>query len=143
MISFFLNLLKLLRGYWHALRADEELRILLFILATLLASATVFYTTVEGWSPVDALYFSVMTMSTIGHDGFVPSSTISKLFTIMFLLLSIGVYIAVLAKVVKVTLAEKKELRVKKKQKKAEKKRAFSVQQLPHDETDSANKTKN
>ena len=135
MISFFLNLFKLLRAYWHGLRADEELRILLIVLATLLASATVFYTRVEGWSPVDALYFSVMTMSTIGHDGFVPTSTISKIFTIMFLFLSIGVYIAVLAKVVKVALTEKKELRIKKKQKKEEKKRVASVQNLSHEET--------
>lgn len=121
MVSFFFNLMKLLHAYWHGLRADEELRILLIILLTLLASATVFYSNVEGWGIVDSLYFSVMTMSTIGHDGFVPSSDLSKIFTIIFLFLSIGVYIAVLAKVVKVTLAEKKDHRARKKQKKEEK----------------------
>ena len=127
MVSFFLNLVKLLHAYWHGLRADEELRILLVILLTLLTSATIFYSNVEGWGVVDSLYFSVMTMSTIGHDGFVPSSDLSKIFTIIFLFLSIGIYITVLAKVVKVALDEKKEVRARKKQKKDAKKKAASA----------------
>jgi voltage-gated potassium channel Kch len=120
--GFFINSYKLVRAYWHGLKADEELRILLVILVTLLSSATVFYWRVEGWSPVDALYFSVMTMSTIGHDGFVPTTTLSKLFTIIFLFLSIGIYIAVLAKIVKVILSEKKVSMALKKNKKEQKK---------------------
>jgi len=70
------------------------------LMLVLLASATWFYREVEGWGIVDSLYFCVMTMSTIGYGDLTPSTPFSKIFTIMFSILSIGVFAAVASKIV-------------------------------------------
>ena len=116
MTSFFISLWKLLVATWYGIKADEEFRALLFLLTMLLIGATYFYWLVEGWSVVDALYFSVMTMSTIGYGDLVPTTTFSKLFTIIFAILSIGVFVAVASKLVTIVLDRDKSIRQKRKQ---------------------------
>jgi voltage-gated potassium channel len=118
MVGFFINFIKLLNAIWHGIKSDEEFRILLVILLTLLLGSTYFYWSVEGWSVIDALYFSVMTMSTIGYDGFVPTTTLSKLFTIVYSLLSIGVFVAVVTKIVAAILENKRRGRERREKKK-------------------------
>ena len=108
MTSFFINLWKLLVALWCGIKEDEEFRAILFLLTTLLVGATFFYWRVEGWSVIDSLYFSIMTMSTIGYGDLVPTTTFSKLFTIMFAILSIGGFVAIVSKLVKITLLHKK-----------------------------------
>ena len=94
MITFFLDIVKLLIGIRHGIKNDVEFRILFFFLVTLLVGAILFYYRVEGWSIIDSLYFSVMTMSAIGYGDFVPTTTLSKTFTIIYALLSIGIFVA-------------------------------------------------
>ena len=113
MISFFLNIWRLLVALWHGVKEDGEFRALLFLLITLLAGATYFYWQVEGWSIIDSLYFSIMTTSTIGYGDLVPTTDISKLFTIIFAILSIGVFVAVVSKLVQIPLQHKKKSRQK------------------------------
>jgi voltage-gated potassium channel len=113
MFTFFYDMLKLLVGMWHGIKNDVDFRILLFFLVALLAGATLFYYREEGWSVIDSLYFSVMTMSTIGYGDFVPTTTISKLFTIIFAILSIGVFVALMSKIVGIVLRLKKLKRAK------------------------------
>jgi len=119
MVGFFINLVKLLRAIWHGIKSDEEFRVLLVVLLTLLVGSTYFYWSVEGWSVIDALYFSVMTMSTIGYGDLVPTTTLSKLFTIIYSLLSIGVFVAVVSKIVAAILDEKKQSRERREKNKA------------------------
>ncbi len=126
MLGFFVNLYKLLRAIWHGIKYDQEFRVLLVLLLTLLVSGTYFYWNVEGWSVIDSLYFSVMTMSTIGYGDFAPTTTYSKIFTIIFAVLSIGVFVAVVSKIVTIILAEKSAY---KKRKQAEKVAAKSHQE--------------
>jgi voltage-gated potassium channel Kch len=76
---------------------------------TLLAGATLFYFTTEGWSLIDSLYFSVMTMSTIGYGDLVPTTALSKIFTIIYSILSIGFFVAVVTKVVRIVLEHKQK----------------------------------
>jgi voltage-gated potassium channel Kch len=54
---------------------------------------------VEGWSAVDALYFSVITMATIGYGDLSPVTTAGKVFTMFYALLSVGVFVALAAKI--------------------------------------------
>ena len=109
MITFFIDMMKLLHAVMLGIKRDIEFRILLFFLMSLLAGATLFYYKVEGWSIIDSLYFSVMTMSTIGYGDFVPTTTWSKSFTIIFSILSIGFFAAVIAKIVTIVLERKKQ----------------------------------
>ena len=113
MITFFYDMIKLLIGIWHGVKEDVEFRVLLFFLISLLAGATLFYYREEGWSVIDSLYFSVMTMSTIGYGDLVPTTTLSKSFTIIFALLSIGVFVALMSKFVGIVLQLKKLRRAK------------------------------
>lgn len=97
MISFFLTLLRLLKAIYRA-ADDDEFRALAFMTTVLLLSATLYYNYAEGWSALDSLYFSVMTMTTIGYGDLVPTTNASKIFTIIYAFLSIGVFVALAAK---------------------------------------------
>ena len=118
MISFFINVLKLLQAIVGGIKNDQEFRILLFLLITLLVGSTFFYSEIEGWSKIDALYFSVMTMSTIGYGDLVPTTDISKIFTIIFTFLSVGVFVSLNTKIVLITLKQKREKILDRKNKK-------------------------
>lgn len=48
------------------------------------------YTQEEGWSFLDALYFCVVTLTTVGYGDLLPSSDGSKLFTCGFVIIGIG-----------------------------------------------------
>ena len=121
MITFFIDMVKLLHAVMISIKHDIEFRILLFILLTLLVGATLFYSSVEGWSIIDALYFSVMTMSTIGYGDLVPTTTWSKSFTIIFSILSISFFAAVIAKIVANVLERKKNKIAKHKERASDK----------------------
>ena len=108
MISFFINLYKLLVATVYGLRKDEEFRALMVLLLLLLVGGAIFYREVEGWSVLDAIYFCVMTMSTVGYGDLVPTSPLSKIFTIVFTILSIGIFAAVVSKVVQLILERRK-----------------------------------
>jgi voltage-gated potassium channel Kch len=109
MISFFINVLKLIQSLFYGIKEDQEFRILLLLLVTLLIGSTLFYSQVEGWSKIDALYFSVMTMSTIGYGDLVPTTTLSKIFTIIFAFLSVGVFVGINTKIVLIALNRNKK----------------------------------
>ena len=63
------------------------------VLATVLVVAigTVFYHVVEHFSYVDAYYFSVVTLVTVGYGDFVPVTTLGKLFTTLYLFVGVGI----------------------------------------------------
>ena len=121
MVGFVINLVKLLSSIWYGVKSDEEFRVLIFVLITLIAGGTIFYSSVEGWEVIDSLYFSVMTMSTIGYGDFHPTTTLSKLFTITYALLSIGVFVAVVTKIVAAILDKKRESKYRKQKSKTAK----------------------
>ena len=108
MVGFLLNLLKLFSAVWHGIKEDETFRILLVLLLTSLVGGIYFYWSEEGWSVIDAFYFCVMTMSTIGQGGLEPTSDLSKVFTAVYSILSIGIFVAVTAKLVIIVVAHKK-----------------------------------
>ena len=108
MASFLTNVFRLLKYVIIGLRKDPEFRTLLFFIVVLLVGSTIFYHKTEDWSIIDSLYFSVMTMSTIGYGDFSPTTTLSKVFTIIFTFLSIGCFATLTAKIVSVVLRKKK-----------------------------------
>ena len=91
MISFFMTVARLVVAFFRGL-ADREFRALFAILAILILSGTVFYSSVEDWSVVDALYFCVMTLATIGYGDLAPTTAVSKLFTVVYVFGGLGVF---------------------------------------------------
>ena len=55
-----------------------------------LVSGVVFYRLVEGWSLADSLYFTVVALSTIGFGDLAPTTTFSRLFTVLYALIGVG-----------------------------------------------------
>jgi voltage-gated potassium channel len=98
MTSFFLTILRFLLAFGRGLK-DEEFRALLVVLVGLLVSGTIFYSTVEGWSLLDSMYFSVITLATVGYGDLHPSTPVSKIFTMLYVVIGIGVFVAFVAKV--------------------------------------------
>lgn len=60
----------------------------------ILAIGVFSYHYLEGWNYTDSLYFSVSTMSTVGYGDFHPTSQLSKLFSVAFMLVGIPVFLA-------------------------------------------------
>ena len=90
MIQFFLTLQRLVRGIAAAWRRDPQFRSLAVLVVFTLLSGTLFYRTVEGWSTVDAFYFSVTTLTTVGLGDIAPSTTFGKLFTAVYIFAGLG-----------------------------------------------------
>ena len=88
---------------------DESFRAIVGLAAALLVSGTVFYVIVEGWSPLDALYFSVVTLTTVGFGDFAPHTDLGKGFTIVFILAGIGIVVAFASQVVNAMVADRTE----------------------------------
>ena len=70
---------------------DKEYRKLLGITTIIIGLGTVFYHYIEGWSWIDAAYFSVITLTTIGYGDFSPATDLGKLFTIGYIIIGVGV----------------------------------------------------
>ncbi|WP_233422044.1 potassium channel family protein [Ruegeria profundi] len=55
--------------------------------------ASVFYHFVEGWSWLDSIYFSVVTISTVGFGDFSPETAAGKIFTMLYIIVGLGVFV--------------------------------------------------
>tara|TARA_Y100001956_G_C4013305_1_gene138653 strand:- start:59 stop:391 length:333 start_codon:yes stop_codon:yes gene_type:complete len=55
-----------------------------------LLMGTCVYHFIEGWRWLDAIYFSVMTLTTVGYGDFSPATDFGKIFTIFYALTGIG-----------------------------------------------------
>jgi voltage-gated potassium channel len=87
-----------------ALRAmfrDPEGKIILVWAIAQIALGTLVYTWLEGWSPVDALYFSVVTLATVGFGDLHPTTDPAKLFTVLYILVGLGVFAAFISELTK------------------------------------------
>jgi hypothetical protein len=75
----------------RAMARDPEGKVLLVSAIALLAVGTVVYTVLEGWRPLDSLYFCVVTLATVGFGDYTPTTDLAKLFTIGYIMTGIGI----------------------------------------------------
>jgi hypothetical protein len=95
MLSFLLTLKRLFSGLWSALKRKNFQALFLLVLMTLL-SGTIFYVKQEGLSVLDAIYFCVTTLSTLGHPTFVPQTDLGKIFTIVYIIAGTGLFLGMI-----------------------------------------------
>lgn len=69
----------------------------LTLLIIVLATGTFFYSYVEGWRTLDSLYFSVMTITTVGYGDLHPTTDASKVFTMFYVFVGIGLGLYVIS----------------------------------------------
>jgi len=97
MTAFFVTLLRFFSAFARSLR-DPEFRAMFVVLVGLVVSGTMFYTAVERWPVIDALYFSVTTLATVGYGDLAPSTDLSKIFTVMYVIVGAGVFVSFITK---------------------------------------------
>lgn len=78
---------------------DEDFRGLLYVAFVIIAAGTLFYRFVESWTWIDSLYFTVITLTTVGYGDLTPSSAGSRLFTVAMVLVGIGILVAFIERV--------------------------------------------
>jgi len=88
---------------------DPETKALPFVAAALVLTGTIFYWRFEDWTIVEALYFSVVTLTTVGYGDLHPTTPGTEIFTIFYILTGIGVFVALLASVAQQYIAQKAE----------------------------------
>ncbi len=74
-------------------------------LAGLVGGGTLGYVVIEGMAPFDALYMTVITLSTVGYDEVQPLSVEGRIFTVLLILGAAGVALYLLAQMAR-TLVE-------------------------------------
>lgn len=90
MIAFLVTLARFVQTMARSLK-DPDFQALFFLVVLTLASGTIFYHRVEGWSLLDSFYFSSITLTTFGYGDLSPSTPVSKVFTVVYLFIGIGV----------------------------------------------------
>jgi voltage-gated potassium channel Kch len=70
---------------------EKIYRILLLAAGLIIAIGTVFYHLVEHFKWLDAYYFSVVTLATVGYGDLVPKTDAGKLFTTFYILAGVGI----------------------------------------------------
>ena len=83
-----------LRRFVSALREawqHHEFRGLLLLVILTLTSGTVVYSLAEGWSLLDAFYFSVITLTTVGFGDFFPATAFGKIFTAFYIFVGVAI----------------------------------------------------
>lgn len=88
---------------------DPETKALPLVAGGLLVTGTVFYWQAEDWTIIEALYFSVVTLTTVGYGDLAPTSDGTQIFTILYLLVGIGVFLALLTSVAEKYLQQRAE----------------------------------
>lgn len=78
---------------WDVLRDRDSRPVFVFALG-MLAFGTFIYHWLEGWSYLDALYFCVISLATIGYGDLTPTTPLAKAFTIVYIINGIAVLLA-------------------------------------------------
>ena len=100
MITFWLQIRRVLKVFLSILKDDESRGILWLTLFTLF-SGTMFYSQIEGFEPLDDLYFSFTTLTTIGYGDLYQATALGKLFTMLYTTIGLGIMGSFLPVVVK------------------------------------------
>lgn len=84
--------LALLRAIGVAFRSQHVI-LLLGLSSFVAVSGAVAMMVIEDWSFIDALYFAVVSMATVGYGDFSPVTAIGKIFTMGYLVIGIGIFV--------------------------------------------------
>jgi voltage-gated potassium channel Kch len=78
---------------------DRESRPVFLWAASALLVGTIAFHFLEGWSLLDSLYFSVITLATVGYGDLVPTTPIAKIFTMLYVINGISILLALLDRI--------------------------------------------
>lgn len=73
--------------------AHVKNRYLFLVVFLLLFIGTIFYMSVEKWRFIDSLFFCVVTLATVGYGNLVPTTDVSKIFTMIYIVIGISIFL--------------------------------------------------
>ena len=111
MITFLLRLVLFARTLVQLWRRNPDFRTLVVLVFFTLFSGTIFYSLTEGWSLVDAFYFSVTTLTTVGLGDLSPTTTVGKLFTVVYIFTGLGLIAGFISTIGTETLSHRRTRR--------------------------------
>jgi hypothetical protein len=91
MNDYYGPILRFARSLGRAWRGSQDFRVLVRLVVLLLLGGTAFYSVVEDWNPLDAFYFSVTTLTTVGLGDLAPKTAPGKLFTVLYIFVGLGI----------------------------------------------------
>lgn len=80
---------------------DPEGKVILVWAFLQILLGTLVYMWLEPWSAVNALYFSVVTLATVGFGDLHPTTDASKLFTVVYIVFGLGILAAFITELTK------------------------------------------
>ena len=86
---FLVLVVRFFRSIWQGLQ-DREFRALFIWVIIVIAMGTTFYARVEGWRTLDALYFTIITLTTIGYGDITPQTDAGKIFSMVYIFVGIS-----------------------------------------------------
>ncbi len=92
-VRILLPMTTLLRSIYR----DNKLLGLLGFAFIILLIGVLFYSSVEHWSALNALYFSVITLTTVGYGDLTPKTDLGKMFTIAYIFIGLGVILGLVS----------------------------------------------
>jgi len=73
---------------------DKEYQDLLITTTVIIGFGGIMFHYLEGWTWIDSIYFSVVTLTTIGYGDFSPQTDGGKIFTIFYIFIGIGIILS-------------------------------------------------
>jgi voltage-gated potassium channel len=101
----FRELARAMTAVWR----DPETKALPVVAGALVLTGTIFYWRFEDWTIIESLYFSVVTLTTVGFGDFTPTSAGTQIFTVIYILTGLGILVALLSSVAEQYLRLKAE----------------------------------
>ena len=77
---------------------DLDFYILLALAISVVSAGTVVFHILEKWSWVDSLYFTVITLATVGYGDLTPTTQLGKLVTVLFVITGVAIFLPLLIK---------------------------------------------
>lgn len=92
-ITLIIQTARLLKAVARIVRTHEGRGVSVLIAVQVIGGA-VFYHLAEGWRWVDAFYFCVATLTTVGYGDLTPATDLGKVFTMVYLVTGIGLFVS-------------------------------------------------
>jgi voltage-gated potassium channel len=86
---------------------DPETKALPVAAGALVLTGTLFYWRFEDWTIVEAFYFCIVTLTTVGYGDLSPTTDATRIFTVIYILTGFGVLVALLTSVAQQYLSQK------------------------------------
>lgn len=88
-----------------------RLRVFLVLMFAILAFGTIGFVTVEDLSLTDAIYFTVVTVATVGYGDIHPASPMGKILAIILIVTGVGTFLGVIGNATEIMLNRREQQR--------------------------------